>query len=171
MRELQIYLNTHGFPISPSGVGSAGNESDYFGPATQAALAKFQVLIGITAGWGYFGPRTRALIANLAPSKVSQPAQAQAATSTRFQFIRNLTLGSVDSQVTELQKFLNAQAFAVADSGPGSPGNEIDVFGLKTKAALIRFQQAHADKVLAPLGLTIATGFFGTTTRNYIDGI
>ena len=171
VRELQIYLNGLGFPVSMSGVGSPGQETDYFGRATQAALVKFQLANGITTDTGYFGPRTRALIASLALAGNAGPAQNQAATSPGFQFTRNLSFGSVDDQVTALQKFLNSQGFTIANTGPGSPRNEIDAFGSKTKAALIRFQQAHADVILMPLGLTEATGFFGTTTRNYMNGL
>jgi peptidoglycan hydrolase-like protein with peptidoglycan-binding domain len=62
VRQLQIYLNTHGFTVAPSGAGSPGHETDFFGPATNAALAKFQRANGIMTDTGYFGPRTRALI-------------------------------------------------------------------------------------------------------------
>lgn len=171
VRELQIYLNTHGFPVALSGVGSAGQESEYFGPATQAALAKLQVSIGITTDTGYFGPRTRASIATSVPAATSQTVQTQAATSTGFQFTRNLAFGTVDAEVKELQEFLNTQGFTIATSGPGSPGNEIDLFGNKTLVSLIKFQEAHAEEILSPFGLTKGTGVFGTTTRNYVNGI
>jgi lysophospholipase L1-like esterase len=60
---LQEYLNVHGFMVSASGAGSVGNETMVFGPATQAALVKFQKAKGITPAAGYFGPITRAYIA------------------------------------------------------------------------------------------------------------
>jgi peptidoglycan hydrolase-like protein with peptidoglycan-binding domain len=172
VRALQAYLNTHGYPVATTGAGSPGNETSYFGPGTQAALAEFQVANGITSDTGYLGPRTRALIARVGTgTTVAAKKPSSTTTSAQFQFTQNLAFGVVDDQVTELQQFLNAQNFTVATSGPGSPGNEVDVFGSKTKAALIAFQEAHADDILAPYGLTNGTGVFGTTTRNYINGL
>ncbi len=52
----------------------------------------------------------------------------------------NLILGNVDPQVVTLQEMLNADGFTVATSGPGSLGQETDVFGLLTQAALRQFQ-------------------------------
>ena len=40
---LQEFLNSAGFEISSSGPGSVGNETNYFGPATERALKKFQM--------------------------------------------------------------------------------------------------------------------------------
>ncbi|MEK7500508.1 MAG: peptidoglycan-binding domain-containing protein [Patescibacteria group bacterium] len=55
--------------ISTSGVGSAGRETTYFGPATRAAVQKFQVKYGIAgpgdAGYGRVGPATRAKLNEL----------------------------------------------------------------------------------------------------------
>lgn len=59
VRELQKFLNANGFTVSSSGAGSAGSESTYFGPATRAALAKYQAANGISPAAGYFGPITR----------------------------------------------------------------------------------------------------------------
>src|SRR3989344_7354444 len=60
VKALQIYLNAHGFAVAASGSGSLGNETTYFGSATQAALIKFQSARGISPAVGYFGPLTRA---------------------------------------------------------------------------------------------------------------
>lgn len=61
VRRLQIYLNSQGFAVAASGIGSPGNESTYYGPATRAAVAKLQRAKGIIAN-GYFGPKTRGAI-------------------------------------------------------------------------------------------------------------
>jgi peptidoglycan hydrolase-like protein with peptidoglycan-binding domain len=57
VRQLQNFLNTHGSPVAPSGVGSLNHETSYFGLATKAALIKFQIAHNITPN-GIFGPLT-----------------------------------------------------------------------------------------------------------------
>jgi peptidoglycan hydrolase-like protein with peptidoglycan-binding domain len=63
VRALQHFLNTHGFPVNLTVEGSLGKETLVFGPATQAALIKFQTARGIVPAAGYFGPKTRAVVA------------------------------------------------------------------------------------------------------------
>ena len=57
--ELQRYLNHRGFTVAKEGAGSPGKETDYFGPKTKAALARFQKSHGISPANGYLGPITR----------------------------------------------------------------------------------------------------------------
>lgn len=77
-------------------------------------------------------------------------------------FTQDLQLGvGNSSQVRTLQVYLNTHGYAVASSGPGSPGNETMKFGGATKAALIKFQKA--------VGITPASGFFGPKTRAYLN--
>ncbi len=61
---LQQYLNLHGFNVASAGRGSPGNETEYFGQATRAAVIKFQVAAGIKPASGYFGPISRSHILN-----------------------------------------------------------------------------------------------------------
>jgi Putative peptidoglycan binding domain len=66
---LQKFLNMNAATqVSLSGAGSPGMESSYFGPATKAALGKFQSEYGITPDAGYFGPITRAKVNSLCTS-------------------------------------------------------------------------------------------------------
>lgn len=72
VKELQKFLNKQGFLVSSSGAGSPGSETEYFGPATQAALQKFQKAQGIvstgtatTTGYGRLGPQTLTAIQKL----------------------------------------------------------------------------------------------------------
>lgn len=62
VRNLQVWLNAHGFVVATTGAGSAGNETTLFGRLTQKALAKWQAAHGITPAVGYFGPKTRAAL-------------------------------------------------------------------------------------------------------------
>ncbi len=59
---LQQYLNAKGFTVTLTGNGSKGQEITTFGPATKAALIKFQKANGITPSVGFFGPKTRGYI-------------------------------------------------------------------------------------------------------------
>src|SRR5690606_33196180 len=82
---------------------------------------------------------------------------------------KELRLGDTDEEVRELQKFLNERGFAVASSGPGSAGNETTLFGNATQNAVIRFQEAHFDILLAPQGLEKGTGVVDDLTRKLIN--
>jgi|GEM_PF-5435482 len=73
VRDLQIFLNTHGYVVSDEGVGSPGNESDYFGALTKKALAAFQKANNIYPSVGYFGPLTRSFIEALSSAPAITP--------------------------------------------------------------------------------------------------
>lgn len=64
---LQQYLNAHSFLVAVSGAGSPGHETNLFGEHTYEALGRFQLQHGLVKdrtdpAYGYFGPKTRALI-------------------------------------------------------------------------------------------------------------
>lgn len=66
VRELQRFLNTHGFVLSKEGMGSPGNETEVFGDLTVDALKRYQAAYsaeildpeGLSAPSGVFGPRS-----------------------------------------------------------------------------------------------------------------
>jgi spore germination protein len=65
VRTLQKFLNDNGYTVRAEGLGSKGNETDFFGAGTRAALIKFQTAHNISPAVGYYGPITRSVIAEL----------------------------------------------------------------------------------------------------------
>jgi hypothetical protein len=84
---------------------------------------------------------------------------------TKNIFSRDLRTGDQGEDVLRLQKLLNQKGYTVAELGAGSVGNETTYFGPATRAALIRFQEAHALE----LGITQGTGYFGPLTRTLVN--
>lgn len=73
VKKLQEFLNSDpDTRLAESGIGSPGNESDYFGRRTEDAVRKFQTKYGIvqsgapdSTGYGLVGPKTRAKLNEL----------------------------------------------------------------------------------------------------------
>lgn len=59
VRMLQQLLNGNGFRLASSGVGSPGQETDFFGALTRAAVSAYQSSNSIIPSAGYFGAITR----------------------------------------------------------------------------------------------------------------
>ncbi|OHA78670.1 MAG: hypothetical protein A3B07_00495 [Candidatus Yonathbacteria bacterium RIFCSPLOWO2_01_FULL_43_27] len=60
VQKLQQILNVDpSTKIAQTGAGSPGNETTYFGPATQNAVIRYQQKYGITPSIGFVGPLTR----------------------------------------------------------------------------------------------------------------
>jgi murein L,D-transpeptidase YcbB/YkuD len=83
-------------------------------------------------------------------------------------FTKSLKVGSRDSQVKNLQEFLNKNGFKIAKSGAGSVGKETNYFGKLTSVALAKFQEANKDKVP---GIMKEKGFLGPKTREFINSL
>ena len=147
VRTLQKLLNRAGFTVSASGPGSVGNETIIFGYATQNALIRYQKANGLVPAIGYFGPLTREKFGGVA-----------LVTSLS----RDLEIGDVGEDVRILQVILNREGFVVAPSGVGSPGQETNYFGNKTKEALIKYQTAN--------NISPAVGYAGPKTRASLLG-
>jgi hypothetical protein len=97
--------------------------------------------------------------------KVPAPATLTSSPSTTNSPITsNLQFGMVSAQVLTLQQILNVSGFPVANSGPGSPGQETTRFGQLTKEAVQKFQCAQG---IACSGSESTTGFgrVGPKTR------
>ena len=116
--------------------------------------------------WGVLQkfPGTKALAKqpNLA-SGDALPTQEEPAESKPFVFTRDLEFGMRGEDVRALQVTLNTGRFTVAQTDAGSPGQETSYFGPATRAALVRFQQAHNIKP--------AVGYFGPITRGVFQSL
>jgi len=84
-------------------------------------------------------------------------------------FSRNMYVGTRGADVRSLQMYLNQMGYTVAQSGPGSPGNETDLYGPLTSNAVRRLQEANYQSILSPLGYSSGTGIFGPSTRNWVN--
>jgi len=73
-------------------------------------------------------------------------------------FTRTLKLGMRGNDVQCLQALLNV-----------SP--QTGYFGPLTRSAVIKFQEDHADEILAPVGLTRGTGVVGPSTRAKLNAM
>ena len=124
-----------------------------------------------TAAFGEsFGPETRTtvpattlpvappppIVAPL-PTQQNQTSATPASTTPTpaTLFTKQFDLGATDPQVKELQKFLNAQGYKVAETGSGAPGFETDYFGPLTQKALKKFQTAQG---IVSTGDPLSTG-------------
>lgn len=151
VRVLQKLLNTLGFRVAETGAGSPGNETATFGPATQAALIKFQAANGINPASGYFGPITRAYIARVGASAATSESVTSTTPSTPLpSTVRDLTLRDTGDDVIALQKLLIAEGHSI-------PAGATGYFGSQTQTALASYQRANS--------ISPAAGYFGPTTR------
>ncbi len=79
-------------------------------------------------------------------------------------FASDLSLGTVSQEVQSLQIILNHAGFTVAESGPGSPGQETTKYGLLTRDAVRKFQ--CAQKIVCDgEEYTTGYGYVGKRTR------
>jgi peptidoglycan hydrolase-like protein with peptidoglycan-binding domain len=116
----------------------------------------------ISVGNGNWRYASGVLFGSSTPPSTSSQTPASPTTPSPFaSFTKNLKVGMTDSEVLSLQKFLNTNGFTITSSGAGSIGNETTTFGRMTANALAKFQKAH--------GITPASGYFGPTTRAYVN--
>ncbi len=150
-----------------------GKITGYFGPLTFNAVIRFQekykdeILApwGLKKGTGFVGETTRKKL-----NQILGKTFVERSICEGVSFSRNLRFGSFGKDVKCLQYILNQDPKTkLANSGPGSPGNETFFFGPKTFDAVIRFQEKYKKEILAPWGLEKGTGFVGPTTRKKLN--
>jgi hypothetical protein len=94
------------------------------------------------------------------------------ATSTSLQNVsatnplltRDLQLGVVNPELLALQQILNRNGFILALDGPGSPGNETTMYGIRTRNAVRSFQCAKQN-ICKGNELSTGYGFVNQETR------
>ncbi len=152
VKALQQYLNNNGFPLAQTGVGSLGNETNYFGSLTRQALINFQEAKQLPV-IGTFDLQNRIFLGCF-EDEITE-------IISDVSFIRDLYLGMSGEDVKELQQYLNNNGFPLAQIGVGSLGNETNYFGSLTQQALISFQRAN--------NINPAVGYFGPITRGFVN--
>jgi hypothetical protein len=95
------------------------------------------------------------------PQDKADMARSLANKPSGYDFTINLDLGDINEEVRLLQKFLNENGYVIAETGPGSVGNETNIFGPLTQNALIEFQKANR--------IVPSVGYFGPITRSFIN--
>jgi len=84
---------------------------------------------------------------------------------SNFSFTKNLTLKNQNSDVTELQKCL------AKDKEVYPEGVISGYFGVKTKVAVINFQEKYKQEILVPAGLSKGNGEVKPLTRQKLNEI
>jgi len=151
VRELQKFLNNAGFRVAESGSGSPGNETSYFGRATQSALSRYQKSVGLPAT-GFFGPMSRSKIGAVGvPAVTPSPLLPTPGTT----FTRPLGFGSQGADVSALQSFLSS----LSDVYPEKTVS--GYYGKLTERAVQKFQEQNGIAQLGDPGY----GTVGPKTR------
>jgi peptidoglycan hydrolase-like protein with peptidoglycan-binding domain len=96
-----------------------------------------------------------------------QPSEDQSPDSSQV-ITKKLVSGVTDPQVKKLQELLNQLGYRLSGAGPGSPGEETDFFGAKTRSAVQRFQ-CDNDIVCSGSRYTTGYGLVGDSTRTLLN--
>jgi len=154
VKDLQRFLNAHGFEVAKSGPGSLGKETTFFGAGTRIALAKFQTFKKIVPAAGFFGPTTRA---NMAPP-----------------FSNTFTVSSSTGNSTQIDPGVkNSSAAVLESSKPESPnslrvstdGYRVDISWGKTNGYVSHYSIKRRQQNLGSEPVVIAS----TTDTQFSD--
>src|SRR3989344_4694144 len=176
---LQQYLIGAGYKVADTGAGSPGNETEYFGSLTQAAVSKWQAAMGVSPVAGYFGLKSRTKYASVAGSSTGtgtgttvpvgsglavslasdSPAAATLPDGSAYNKVTklNLTAGAGEVRVTGLR--VTRGAFSLNSNFSGvmifdaSGMRHGNVVTLSEDKALITFT---GDPIVVPAGQTVA---------------
>src|SRR3989344_2733997 len=128
-----------------------GTVSGYFGALTKAAVAKFQMKYGIVssssdAGYGSVGPMTRAKLQEVFGSGAVASTPAPSVSAVGVVLARELGLGALGDDVTQLQAFLAADSLLYPE------GKITGYYGSLTVAAVRRFQERYGIAQVGRVG-------------------
>lgn len=169
--KLQKFLNENNYKIATGGAGSPGRETNSFGTLTKKALMKFQKDKGLSQT-GILDTKTISKIKEVSTTTTSTQAVTPSGNTSLtteniakevvrdHSFTQDLKKGDTNADVKALQIYLNSNGFKIAKNGVGSPGKESNSFGDLTRKALMQFQKTNNIP---------ATGYFGPTTRAYLN--
>lgn len=161
VKYLQMFLNSNpATTVALSGVGSKGNESMYYGPATAAAVKKYQELnaaavlapVGLTTGTGNFGASTMAHV----NAALKTPAQDD------FSFQDDTTATETTGTSGSTEGTITATLWSSpADATTVKGGEEKNVLGIKIKTqggdvTLKRFDVAFSSKTFTKYAQDVA---------------
>ncbi len=162
VKQVQQYLNTHGFPIAVTGPGSYGKETNTFGPLTKTALLKFQKALSLPQT-GTLNPQTLLYITQMQTRTTTVGTTTQPLLcAVPLYLTKPIQYGTKNNpkDVKLLETFLNEFAgFTLHVDG---------VYGAKDRQAVITWQEQNKDTILTPWGLTRGTGYIFTTSLQRI---
>lgn len=169
VKETQQFLNRNGFSISQKGAGSLGNETNFLGGLTRAALVKYQKSRSLPTT-GILDSATRLTIAKEKNPAVQTPVVPQnnklSCTDPKFAvFPKNIIRYGYKNNATDvkaLEMFLNAyEGLSLRVDG---------IYSAADRNAVIKWQEKNAKTVLTPAGLRKGTGnIFANSLRTMAD--
>lgn len=165
---LQEFLNRHGFVLAATGYGSPGNETDYFGPLTSAALRRFQQANlakapGMRNESRRFGPVTRAYVNSLiGNAPTNQTTETHQTGLPSALFTTGLARGMNNADVRRLQQLLASKPDIYPE------GLVTGYFGPLTEQAVRRFQLKYG---VVRSGADPGYGYVGPKTRAMLQSV
>src|SRR5680860_21131 len=164
---LQKYLNTSGFAISSSGVGSAGHETNQFKSLTKKALIDWQLANGVTPASGYFGSVSRQKYLKLIVGVSEQTVSSDIAAEIKAKLV------SLTSQLEEAKKEKEKASLAASVSSDSDTRKAIESALEKINKAEDQIDEAIDDgKSVTDANSDIkkSRGYFFDALTTYFDG-
>ena len=145
VRDLQMFLNDNGFLVSETGLGSNGQESEYFGPKTLRAVKSFQatysqdvlVPVGLPTPTGYWGPSSRDKAKDLSKKGTVAGISTALVTNTiKVEYWKKVDGGDI-SDLTSISKYPNNPDEVVFLSKLEIPSDQDNKYGTRVTGYVI----------------------------------